>query len=298
MGAPPASRPGPARVASRTVVVTGASSGVGLAVARALGAAGARVVLAVRDRGRGEAAAATVPGAREVRIVDLADLRSVRAFAAAWDGPLDVLVANAGVMATPLLRTADGFELQLATNHLGHFALVNLLLGRVADRVVVVSSPAHRFGRVDLDDLNWERRRYAPWGAYAQSKLANLLFAAELQRRLAAAGSPVRALAVHPGWVATNLHRSTASRLQDLVIGHASRLLGPSPESGARTTLHAIAEDLPGGAYVVPGGPLELWGPPRIGRPSARARDPQLARALWAASERLTGVRFGLPAPA
>lgn len=298
MTAPLRSPDGLARLAGRTVVVTGASSGIGLGAAQALGRAGARVVLAVRDPARGEAAAATVPGEPEVRRLDLADLASVRAFAAEWTEPIDVLVDNAGVMATPLQRTPDGFELQLATNHLGHFALTNLLLDRIADRVVVVTSPAHRFGRIDLADLNWERRRYAPWAAYAQSKLANLLFARELQRRLAEAGAPVRALAVHPGWVATNLHRSTASRVQELVIGHASRLLGPSPDDGARTTLHAIAEDLAGGTYVVPGGFLELWGPPRIGRPSAAARDPELARALWEASERLTGVAFGLSAHA
>jgi len=293
---PPWSPDGLARLAGRTVVITGASSGIGLGAARALGRAGARVVLAVRDPARGEAAAATVPGEREVRRLDLADLASVRAFAAEWTDPIDVLVDNAGVMATPLRRTADGFELQLATNHLGHFALTNLLLDRVADRVVVVASPAHRFGRIDLADLNWERRRYSPWAAYAQSKLANLLFARELQRRLAAAGSPVRALAVHPGWVATNLHSSTASRLQDRVIGSASRLLAQTSDQGARPTLHAIAADLPGGAYVAPSGFQELWGEPRVARPAAAADDEATARALWEASERMTGVGFGLAA--
>jgi len=298
MRAPARTPAGLTRLAGRTVVVTGASSGIGLGAAQALGRAGARVVLAVRDPGRGAAAAATVPGDREVRRLDLADLASVRAFAAAWSGPIDVLVANAGVMATPLRRTADGFELQLATNHLGHFALVNLLLGHVADRVVVVASPAHRLGRIDLADLNWERRRYSPWRAYAQSKLANVLFALELQRRLAAAGSPVRAIAVHPGWVATNLHRHTASRVQDVVIAAAGRLLAQTSAQGAGPTLYGIAEDVPGGTYVAPGGWQELRGAPRPARPSAAAADPALGRALWDASERLTGVGFGLPDPA
>src|SRR3954447_13559167 len=156
----------------RTFVVTGANSGIGLAAARALAKAGARVVLAVRDPEKGERAAATVGGNAEVRPLDLADLSSVRAFADAWDGDIDVLVNNAGVMATPERRTADGFELQIGTNHLGHFALTNLLLPRVRDRVVTVASTAHRTGTIDLDDLNWERREYQAWRAYGQSKLA------------------------------------------------------------------------------------------------------------------------------
>src|SRR4051794_16087992 len=187
-------------LAGRTVVITGANSGIGLVAARALGGAGARVVLAVRDPSRGEAAAATVPGAPEVRRLDLADLTSVRAFADAWEGEVDVLVNNAGVMALPERRTADGFELQLGTNHLGHFALTNLLLEHVTGRVVTIASGAHRMGRIELDDLNWERRGYDRWRAYGQAKLANLLFTLELQRRLTEARSPVLAVAAHPGW--------------------------------------------------------------------------------------------------
>ena len=179
----------------RTVVVTGASSGLGQATAAAFALAGAHVVLAVRDAARGERAAAGMTGSTEVRRLDLADLASVRAFAAAWEGPLDVLVNNAGVMAVPRGRTVDGFETQLGTNHLGHFALTNLLLRHIADRVVTVSSAAHRHGRIDLEDLNWQQRRYRRWAAYGQSKLANLLFTLELERRLVEAGSPVRALA-------------------------------------------------------------------------------------------------------
>jgi NAD(P)-dependent dehydrogenase (short-subunit alcohol dehydrogenase family) len=196
----------------RTFVITGANSGIGLVAARELGQAGARVVVAVRDEAKGRAAAHTFPGS-EVRRLDLADLASVRAFAEAWDGEIDVLVNNAGVMAVPERRTKDGFELQIGTNHLGHFALTNLLLPRVKDRVVTVSSGAHRAGKIDLEDLNWERRRYRRWPAYGQSKLANLLFTAELQRRLAAAGSEVRAVAAHPGYAATNLQNRTENLL-------------------------------------------------------------------------------------
>src|SRR5271154_7115269 len=160
----------------RSVIVTGANSGIGRAAASALAGAGARVVLAVRNTDKGQAAAASMPGQTEVRQLDLASLASVREFAAAWDGELDLLINNAGVMAPPLGRTAEGFELQLGTNHLGHFALTNLLLEHVTGRVVTVASGAHRMGSIDLDDLNWERRPYSAWRAYGQSKLANLLF--------------------------------------------------------------------------------------------------------------------------
>lgn len=192
--------------AGRTVVVTGATSGLGAVTARELARAGAHVVLAVRDTARGERLAATLTGSVEVRPLDLADLSSVRAFAAGWDRPLDVLVNNAGVMAIPEARTADGFEMQLGTNHLGPFALTNLLLPHLTDRVVTVASNAHRRPGVDIDfdDINSERD-YSPWRAYQQSKLANLLFTRELQRRLSDAGSPVTAHAVHPGYAATNL---------------------------------------------------------------------------------------------
>jgi NAD(P)-dependent dehydrogenase (short-subunit alcohol dehydrogenase family) len=184
------------RLDGRTFVITGANSGLGLTAARALGAAGAHVVLAVRDLERGRSAASTVAGPTEVRRLDLADLASVREFAEGWDGDLDVLVNNAGVMATPEGRTADGFEMQIGTNHLGHFALTNLLLPRVTDRVVTLSSGAHRMAQIRFEDLHFERG-YNRWRAYGQSKLANLLFTLELQRRLREADSAVRALAAH-----------------------------------------------------------------------------------------------------
>ena len=176
-------------IPGQRVIVTGANSGIGRAAAQALAAAGAQVTLAVRNLEKGHAAAAAIHGKTEVRELDLASLASIRSFAADWDGEIHLLINNAGVMIPPLSRTADGFELQFGTNHLGHFALTNLLLPRVTGRVVTVSSSMHRVGRIDFDDLNWERRRYRRWAAYGQSKLANLLFTAELQHRLAAAGS-------------------------------------------------------------------------------------------------------------
>jgi len=277
--------------AGRTVVVTGGNSGLGLATARALAAAGARVVLAVRDPARGAAAAAGLPGQVEVRRLDLADLSSVREFAAGWTGDLDVLVNNAGIMAVPQARTADGFERQFGTNHLGHFALTNLLLPHVTDRVVTVSSMLHRSGRIVLDDLNWERRRYSAQGAYGQSKLANLLFTSELQRRLAAAGSAVRATAAHPGWAATNLQSGSGSRLQDAVMALGNRLVAVSADQGALPTLYAAVADVPGNSFAGPEGRL-MRGAPTLADRSAAAADEDMARRLWTASAELTGVDF------
>ncbi len=221
-------------MAGRTVIVTGANSGIGRAAASALAGAGARVVLAVRTPEKGRDAAATMKGETEVRRLDLASLDSVREFAAEWDdAQIDILINNAGVMVPPLSRTAEGFELQFGTNHLGHFALTNLLLERITGRVVNISSTAHRMGRIDFDDLNWERRRYRAWSAYGQSKLANLLFTAELQRRLEEAGSPVLAMAAHPGYSATNLQFHSGKKWQDLVSHIGNTLIGQSEEGGA-----------------------------------------------------------------
>jgi NAD(P)-dependent dehydrogenase (short-subunit alcohol dehydrogenase family) len=276
----------------RTVVVTGATSGLGLATARALARAGAHVVLAVRDTTRGEAVAAGLTGDVEVRRLDLADLASVRAFADAWTGPLDVLVNNAGIMMVPQARTADGFELQLGTNHLGHFALTNLLLPQVTDRVVTLSSTAHRMGTIDLDDLNWRTRRYSAERAYGQSKLANLLFTLELQRRLTAAGSPVRAMAAHPGWSATNLQGRTQNRLKDSVMALGNRIVAQSAEQGALPTLFVATADLPGGSYAGPDGRMEARGHPTLVGRTAAASDLETAARLWTASAELTGVDF------
>jgi NAD(P)-dependent dehydrogenase (short-subunit alcohol dehydrogenase family) len=281
----------------RTFVITGANSGIGLVAARELAGAGGRGVLTVRDPAKGERAAATITGAPEVRQLDLADLASVRAFAAAWDGDLHVLVNNAGIMAPPERRTKDGFELQIGTNHLGHFALTNLLLPRITDRVVTVSSPAHRTGRIDLDDLNWDSRGYQRWRAYGQSKLANLLFTLELQRRLAEAGSEVRAVAAHPGYSATNLQAHTESTVQSAAMAIGNKLMAQSGEMGALPTLYAATHDLPGDSYVGPDGFLEQRGHPTLVGRSGAAKDAETAERLWELSEELTGVSFPL-APA
>jgi NAD(P)-dependent dehydrogenase (short-subunit alcohol dehydrogenase family) len=279
----------------RTAVVTGASSGIGRATARVLAARGAHVVLAVRDTARGRTAAATMTGDTEVRPLDLADLASVRAFAAALDGPIDLLINNAGLMIPPLGRTADGFELQFGTNHLGHFALTNLLLPQIRRRVVTVSSTGHRRGVIDFDDLNWERRPYQAFPAYGQSKLANLLFTAELQRRLTAIGSPVLATAAHPGMAATNLFRpADRGKLVDLASATAVRLFAQSEEDGALPTLYAAVADVPGNSYAGPSGFLEGRGAPKLVGRSKTAQDAALAQRLWTASEELTGVTFPL----
>ncbi|MEU4835889.1 oxidoreductase [Streptosporangium sp. NPDC023615] len=271
----------------RTAVVTGASGGIGVPTALELARHGARVVLTARDPGRGrdalEAIRAKVPGAAvEVGALDLADLRSVRAFAGTVGGPLDLLVNNAGLGPMPRGTTADGFETQFGVNHLGHFALTGLLMPRLlaapAARVVTVSSGAHAFGEIDFDDLGLERR-YGSWAAYGRSKLANLLFALELQRRAEASGAALLSLAAHPGTTATGILR-TGRPLNALM-----RLLLRSPAKGALPSLYAATSpEAEGGQYVGPG--------PRVLRPSARAMDPAVAARLWEVSEELTGVRF------
>jgi NAD(P)-dependent dehydrogenase (short-subunit alcohol dehydrogenase family) len=278
--------------AGRTAVVTGATSGLGLETARALAAKGARVVLAVRDTARGDAVAAELPETVEVRRLDLADLESVRGFAREWDGPLDVLVNNAGIMAVPAGLTVDGFESQFGTNHLGHFALTNLLLPSVTDRVVTVASSMHRVGSIVLDDLNWQRRNYSPERAYGQSKLANLLFTLELQRRLSEAGSRVRAVAAHPGWSATNLQGRSGNAAKDAGMSLGNRLFATSAAQGAQPTLFAATADIPGGSYVGPGGRLEMRGTPTLVGRTVAASDPEMARKLWTASAELTGTDF------
>jgi NAD(P)-dependent dehydrogenase (short-subunit alcohol dehydrogenase family) len=278
----------------RSVIVTGANSGIGRAAASALAGAGAHVVLAVRDLDKGQEAAAQMPGETEVRPLDLASLASVREFAAAWEGDIDLLINNAGVMAPPLTRTADGFELQFGTNHLGHFALTNLLLERVTGRVVTVSSTGHRMGRIDFDDLNWERKPYKAWRAYGQSKLANLLFTAELQRRLTAAGSPVLATAAHPGYAATNLQFHSQRRVLDVLGAVGNRLLAQDENGGALPTIYAAVADIPGNSFAGPGGFMEQRGAPKLVGRSKAANDDEVARRLWDVSEKLTGVGFPL----
>ena len=287
----------------RVAIVTGANSGLGLVTARELARAGAQVVLACRNLDKGRASLADVQRAAtgpppELEELDLASLESVRAFAERFrtsHGGLDLLINNAGVMAPPRGETADGFELQFGTNHLGHFALTGLLLpmmeGRDDARVVTLSSMAHRFGRIALDNLDG-RRRYFRWRAYAQSKLANLLFALELDRRLRAAGSTVKSLAAHPGYAATNLQTAAPPLFDRLVMRVSNAVVAQSDEMGALPTLYAVTEPgLEGGTYVGPGGPGEARGHPTVVQPTRAARDEQTARRLWQVSEELTGVR-------
>ncbi|GIG68839.1 oxidoreductase [Phytomonospora endophytica] len=294
----------------RVAVVTGANSGIGQVTARELARGGARVVLACRDAGRGAAALARlraeVPGAdAEVRSLDLADLGSIRAFADAWRGPLDLLVNNAGIAMVPHARTADGFESQFGVNHLGTFALTGRLLPHLLDasapRVVTVSSEGQRFARFDMGNLNAERH-YRPAFAYVQSKRANLYFAVHLQRLADAAEAPLRSIAVAPGLTRTNVltggANGTRGRVYAATVGLLVRLAFQPTDRGARTSLLAATDpDLPGGSYLVPSGPFQLRGRP-IRRTGERAqRDIATARGLWRLSEEMTGVRYAGLAP-
>jgi NAD(P)-dependent dehydrogenase (short-subunit alcohol dehydrogenase family) len=277
--------------AGRTVVVTGANSGLGEVTARELARVGAKVILACRNTDKGDAAASGMTGDVEVRKLDLQDLASVRAFA---DGVnvVDVLVNNAGIMAVPFAQTVDGFESQIGTNHLGHFALTNLLLPKITDRVVTVSSSMHMIGYISLKDLNWKSRRYFAWPAYGQSKLANLLFTSELQRRLSAAGSVLKAHAAHPGYSETNLQGNTGNPIGTKLVNFVTPLVGTDADFGARQTLYAASQDLPGDSFIGPR--FAMRGPTGPTFRSPLARDAKKATALWDLSEQLTGTEFAL----
>jgi NAD(P)-dependent dehydrogenase (short-subunit alcohol dehydrogenase family) len=292
----------------RIAVVTGANSGLGLACARELARHGATVVMACRNMDKGAAAQReieeAVPGAKlELSQLDLGELASVRTFAvrvrSEHDG-FDLLLNNAGVMAPPRRETADGFELQIGTNLLGHFALtaqlIGAMAGRVNARVVTLSSNAHKMGRINLDDLQSERR-YMRWTAYGQSKLADLMFALELDRRLRAAGSSVRSLAAHPGYAATNLQTAAPPLIDRLVMRATNMLVAQSADMGALPVLYAAtAPGLEGGTYIGPDGPGEFRGHPRVVSPSRAARDESVAARLWSLAEELTGESFQLDA--
>ena len=277
----------------RTFIVTGANSGIGFEAAKAFAGAGGHVVVAVRDTAKGTAAAARIDGSTEVRELDLADLSSVRAFASSWTAPIHALVNNAGIMMVAEGRTTDGFERQIGTNHLGHFALTNLLLPHVTDRVVTVSSGLHNGPQVDLANLDLDGV-YKPTRAYQQSKLANLLFTAELQRRLTAAGSAVRATAAHPGYSATNLQSHHANPVMSKLMWLGNKVVATSAEFGARPTVHATLADLPGDSYIGPTGFRGLRGDPGPNPRSSESKDAAVAARLWDLSEERTGVTWPL----
>ncbi len=277
--------------AGRTAIVTGGNSGLGEVVACELARVGAHVILAVRNTAKGAAAADRMAGDIEVRQLDLLDLSSVHRFA---DGiaNVDVLINNAGIMATDHALTADGFERHIGTNHLGHFALTNLLLPKLTDRVVTVSSLLHNIGYISTKDLNWQSRPYSRWLAYGQSKLANLLFTSELQRRLDTVGSSLRALAAHPGWSHTNLQGRSGRRLTDAVVLAADHVVSTDADFGARQTLYAVSQDLPGNTFVGPR--FGLYGRTQPTWRNWLAKRATTAAALWELSEQLTDTKFPL----
>ncbi|MDS0261650.1 oxidoreductase [Haloarcula sp. S1CR25-12] len=292
-----------------TVVVTGANSGLGYEGAKAFADAGATVVMACRSAERGEAAATDIRrtvrgGALNVHVCDLADLDSVAAFAEeaieTYDG-IDVLCNNAGVMAIPRQETADGFEMQLGVNHLGHFALTGQLLSALRasegeSRIVTQSSQAHTAGEMDFSDLQSERD-YGKWSAYGRSKLANLLFAYELQRRLREADADVVSVACHPGYADTDLQfrgpREMGSSVRMGVMKVANAVFGQSAAQGALPMLYAaVSDDVIGGEYVGPGGFLDMRGAPEFQTSNAASQDEADAERLWTVSEELTGVSY------
>lgn len=281
----------------RTIVITGADSGLGFEAAKRLAAAGAHVVLACRNEEKAEDAASRIAGSTEVRLVDTSSLDSVRAFAAAAPDRIDVLINNAGVMAPDESRTPDGFELQFATNYLGAYALTALLLPRLTDRVVMTSSLAHYGGRLVLDDLNRHRRRYSRWAAYADSKLADLMLAFDLQSRFAEARSPLRAMAAHPGMAGTDLTRHINVPAPVTAVSEAIlHGIGQSAAAGALPTLlAATAPDLAGGSFVGPGGLAEVRGAPIVVGSSRTSRNRELQRLLIRESERLTSIELVVP---
>jgi NAD(P)-dependent dehydrogenase (short-subunit alcohol dehydrogenase family) len=284
----------------RTVLITGANGGLGAATAKHLARAGARVILACRRPDQGEALASRIGPAADVLPLDLSDLTSVGKAAAAC-GQIDVVIAVAGVCYVPWGLTADGFELHLGINHLGHFALIGQILDRVSDRVVVVTSRAHEFvgrpgfGTFKPADPGWQTRKYSAFDAYCQAKLANLLFVNELQRRLTAAGSTVSAVAAQPGWADTEAGMHSGRKVGDIFWRASCRMIGQPAEVGALSLVYAAAsrQAQPGGYY----GPNRLFGmrgvpaPARAGRSASNSA---LMNETWSASEHCTGVRFDI----
>jgi NAD(P)-dependent dehydrogenase (short-subunit alcohol dehydrogenase family) len=293
----------------KLAIVSGANSGLGLETTRALARKGATVIMACRSADKAKSARdellddGIAPARLELRTLDLSSLASIRSFAdnvRASYPKLDLLINNAGVMALPYSKTADGFEMQIGTNHLGHFALTGLLLEPLlateGARVVTVSSLMHKLGSIRFDDLSWERG-YRPWPAYCQSKLANLLFGFELQRRFEARGSKLLSLASHPGYAATNLQtagpRMTNSSFRERVYEIGNRMVAQNAAGGALPSLYAAtAQDARGGEYYGPGGAMEMKGEPKRVAARSKAHDREAAKRLWALSQELTGADY------
>ena len=291
-------------------LVTGVTSGIGEKTVIELARHGAQVILGARNPAKLEASIRTiekeVPGAAlQPLSIDVSDLSSVRRAASQVEGALDLLINNAGVMATPHQRTADGLELQMATNHFGPFALTGLLFPRLVasgnGRVVAVGSQASRVARrPPLEDPKEQVGRYSRWGAYSKSKLADLMFVFELDRRARDAGLPVKGLAAHPGFSATGLMATGQNtgnvrkrlRMTSSILQAAFEVVGQPPELGALPTLMAATADLPGSTYIGPSGPLQMKGYPRIVSPRRLALDREAQARLWQVSEEATGVRF------
>jgi len=285
----------------RVAIVTGSSSGIGYETAHVLASKNATVIIAVRNLEKGNAAADKIRSEHKnadvkVMELDLANLESVRNFGSVFKGNyirLDLLINNAGVMMPPYSKTADGFELQFGTNHFGHFTLTGLLIDLILktenSRIVNVSSAAHKSGKIDFSDLNWEKRKYKKMQSYGDSKIANLYFSYELQRRLNRAGSNTIAVASHPGWTATELQRHVG------FVNFLNRFFAQDIEMGALPTLYAAtALDVKSGDYYGPSGWQEMKGYPKKIGSNELSHDTEIAEKLWAVSEEITGIRYTL----
>lgn len=274
----------------RRIVVTGANSGLGEQMALALGRAGAEVTLACRNLDKARLVADQIGDNARVASLDLADLASVRAFAESFDGA-DVLINNAGVMAIPLRRTADDFEMQIGTNYLGHYALTGLILDRIDERVVTMSSLMHKSARLDVDDLNWKRRKYNRWTAYGDSKLADLMLALDLADRLERSGSAKMSLAAHPGYAATDLQMHTESPVDWVMkLGNMTPIAQSAADGALPALFAATSPHAANGEYYGPKHFGGMRGAPAVAGYRRAADDPELRRKLWSAAEELTGV--------
>ena len=294
-------------LSGKVAVVTGANSGIGFEASRVLADKGAHLIMACRNQQKGRAAVDSILGASpdaevDLMELDLSSLNSVRSFAETLNqkvDSIDLMINNAGVMALPRRETADGFEMQLGVNHLGHFALTGLLLGKIlavdSSRVVSVASVAHRGGLMRFHDLQSERK-YIKFAAYAQSKLANLLFTYELDRKLKAAGKSAMGVACHPGWAATELQavgpEMSGSAVMKTLMSWGNKLIAQDAAAGALPTLYAATASLRGGEYIGPDGLFEIRGAPTVVESMSNSHDREVARKLWEASEELTGVKY------